>query len=105
MKPFVVVVLSILSFAVHSQHTNLLLGRNYSSDINKVLYTEAPEIHTSFKPILRSNLTFTPDSVIEKYYHANYKSWYLRKAFSEHLIVLEGNGYKVTASPIINRVK
>ena len=102
MKQFFVVALSILSFTGYSQHTNLLLGRNYSSDINKALYTEESGVHTSFKPILKSDLTFTPDSVIKNYYHTTYKNWYLRKTFSEHFIVLEGDDYKVIASPIIN---
>ena len=102
MKQLVFVVLTILSFAGYSQHTNLLLGRNYSSDINKVLYTKDPDIHTSFKPILNSNLSFASDSVIGSNYQSTYKNWYLRKTFSEHLIVLEGGNYKVIASPIIN---
>ena len=105
MKQFVFVVLTILSFTGYSQHTNLLLGRNYSSDINKVLYTKDPNIHTSFKPILNSNLSFASDSVIESNYQSTYKKWYLRKTFSEHFIVLEGDDYKVIASPIINLSK
>ena len=105
MKQFVFVVLTILSFTGYSQHTNLLLGRNYSSDINKVLYTKDPDIHTSFKPILNSSLSFASDSVIESNYQSTYKKWYLRKTFSEHFIVLEGDDYKVIASPIINLSK
>ena len=105
MKQLVFVVLTILSFAGYSQHTNLLLGRNYSSDINKVLYTKDPDIHTSFKPILNSNLSFASDSVIGSNYQSTYKKWYLRKTFSEHFIVLEGDDYKVIASPIINLSK
>ncbi|MBC8301037.1 MAG: hypothetical protein H8E55_35395 [Pelagibacterales bacterium] len=105
MKQFFFVVLTIFSYTGYSQHTNLLLGRNYSSDINKVLYTKDPDIHTSFKPILNSNLSFASDSVIESNYQSTYKNWYLRKTFSEHLIVLEGDDYKVIASPIINLSK
>ena len=105
MKQLVFVVLTILSFTGYSQHTNLLLGRNYSSDINKVLYTKDPDIHTSFKPILNSSLSFASDSVIESNYQSTYKKWYLRKTFSEHFIVLEGDDYKVIASPIINLSK
>ena len=105
MKQLVFVVLTILSFAGYSQHTNLLLGRNYSSDINKVLYTKDPNIHTSFKPILNSSLSFASDSVIGSNYQSTYKNWYLRKTFSEHFIVLEGDDYKVIASPIINLSK
>ena len=105
MKQLVFVVLTILCFTGYSQHTNLLLGRNYSSDINKVLYTQESDIHTSFKPILNSNLSFASDSVIGSNYQSTYKKWYLRKTFSEHFIVLEGDDYKVIASPIINLSK
>ena len=105
MKQLVFVVLTILSFTGYSQHTNLLLGRNYSSDINKALHTKDSDIHTSFKPILNSNLSFASDSVIGSNYQSTYKNWYLRKTFSEHLIVLEGDDYKVIASPIINLSK
>ena len=105
MKQLVFVVLTILSFTGYSQHTNLLLGRNYSSDINKALHTKDSDIHTSFKPILNSSLSFASDSVIESNYQSTYKNWYLRKTFSEHFIVLEGDDYKVIASPIINLSK
>ena len=102
MKQFFFVVLSIFSFASYSQHTNLFLGRNYTSDINKILYTEELDIHTSFKPIIKSDLSFGTDSVIENYYPNPYKNLYLQKFFSDYLIVLEGSEYKVIASPITN---
>ena len=105
MKQFFFVVFSIFSFTSYSQHTNLLLGRNYTSDLNKILYTEELDIHTSFKPILKSNLSFVTDSVIKNYYNTTYKNWYLQKFLSDHFIVLEGRDYKVIASPIINLSK
>ena len=93
---------SIFSFNSYSQHTNLLLGRNYSSEINKLLYTSKEHVHTSFKPIIKSNLSFRIDSIIENYYINVNKNWFLRKVFSENLIVLKGDDYKLVASPIIN---
>ena len=42
------------------------------------------------------------DSIIENIYQTDYKNWFLRKTFSEHFIVLEGDDYKITVSPIIN---
>jgi hypothetical protein len=102
---FFFLVFSILSFTVHSQHSNLGLSRNHSSDINKILYNEETDAHTACKPILPSNLSFTIDSVIENSYTSHYNNWYLKKLFSEHFILLDGDNYNITASPIINLSK
>ena len=71
----------IFSFNSYSQHTNFLLGRNYSSDINRVLYISKDNAHTSFKPIVKSNLNFRIDSIIDNYYSNFNKNWFLRKVF------------------------
>ena len=105
MKQVFVVLLCVISFDVYSQNTNLLLGRNYSSDIIKLLYTEKQGFHTSFKPICKSDINFDTDSVIDSYFPTNYKSWYLRKTFSEHFIILEGDDFKIIASPVISLSK
>lgn len=105
MKQFLSIVLSFLALTGYTQHINLLLGKNYSADINKVLYTEYKDIHTSFKPILRSDLSFRIDSILENYYPTSYNNWYLQKLFSEHLIYLEGDAYKVIFSPLIHLAK
>ena len=88
----------------NAQHTNLLLGNNYSSNFNHLIYNDNSNYHTSFKPILKSDLNFDIDSVLEDNSLA-YSNWYLRKMFSEHLILLKGENYKVIASPIINLSK
>ena len=105
MKFVFVIILFFLSVSVFSQHTNLFLGESYSLDINKVLYTQDVDKHTSFKPILKSNLGFDPDSVIISFYNNTFKNWYKRKIFSDHLIILEGDDYRVIASPIISLFK
>ena len=102
MKQFFLFVLVFLGSTSYSQHTNLLLGRAYSSDFNKEIYLSAENFYTSFKPVLMSDFLFQTDSVFKKYYPAKYKKWFLRKAFNEHFFVLEGDNYKVLASPIIN---
>ena len=52
MKFVFVVILFFLSVSVFSQHTNLFLGESYSLDINKVLYTQDVDKHTSFKNLI-----------------------------------------------------
>jgi len=106
MKRFlIIIVLSIICLNASPQHTNLLLGKNYSSQINKALYDSDAGIHTSFKPLLKSDLFFSVDSIMDSYYHTNYKKWYLKKTFSEHFIILHADDYKVIASPIIRLLK
>ncbi len=102
MKQFFFLLLSFISFSAYTQHTNFLLGKSYSSDINKMLYIEDMDLHTSFKPILRSNLALNLCESLDKNYPNNYKNWLSRKVFSEHFIIIEGEDYKVVASPIIN---
>ena len=89
---------------VNAQHTNLPLGNSYSSNFNQLIYIDESNYHTSFKPIIKSDLSFDIDSVLENN-SSTYSNWYLRKIFSENLILLEGDGYKVIASPIINLSK
>ena len=99
--------LSILVFVsvlnLDAQHANLYLGNNYGSNINQLIYNEDANYHTSFKPLMKSDLKFDVDSVLDD--KSNSSSWYLRKLFSEHFIILKGEGYRVTASPIINLSK
>jgi len=97
----ILVFVSVLN--LDAQHANLYLGNNYVSNINQLIYNEDANYHTSFKPLIKSDLKFDVDSVLDD--KSNSSSWYLRKLFSEHFIILKGEGYRVTASPIINLSK
>ncbi|MBT3612133.1 MAG: hypothetical protein HN522_04240 [Flavobacteriales bacterium] len=87
---------------VNAQHSNLLLGNSYSSNFNQLTYTEESNFHTSFKPIVKSDLNFDIDTILGSQVHSEYSNWYLRKIFSEHFFLLKGEDYKIIASPIIN---
>jgi hypothetical protein len=78
------------------------LGNNYSSNFNHLIYNDNSNYHPSFKPIIKSDLNFNIDSILGENNISNYSNWYLRKIFSEHFFILEGENYKVTASPLIN---
>ena len=69
---------------------NLLLGNNYSSNFNNLIYNDNSNYHTSFKPIIKSDLNFDIDSVLQEKNISDYSNWYLRKLFSEHFIILKG---------------
>ena len=89
-------------FDIYSQHVNLLLNRSYSTDINKLLYTNKSDVHTSMKPILQSDLNFLSDSVVTSYFTIRYKNWYLKNFLVNIFIIIKGDDYKVIASPIVN---
>ena len=96
---------SFLILNLNAQHSNLLLGNSYSSNFNQLIYAEESDLHTSFKPIIKSDLNFDVDSILELHDKSDYSNWYLRKIFSEHFILLKGDDFKVMASPIINLSK
>ena len=86
----------------NAQHTNLFLGNDYSTNFNHLIYSNDANYQTSFKPLIKSDLNFNTDSILENNFSYNYQNWLLRKMFSEHLIIMNGDDYKVSASPIIN---
>ena len=95
-----IVLCSFFTTSVSAQNANLLLGNNYYSNFNHLIYNE--DYHTAFKPIIKSDLKFDVDSILELQGQSNFSNWYLRKIFSEHFILLKGEDYRVIASPIIN---
>ena len=42
-----------------------MLGNSYSSNFNQLIYAEESDLHTSFKPIIKSDLNFDVDSILE----------------------------------------
>jgi len=87
---------------LYAQHTNLLLGKNYSSNFNHLVYHDNANYHTSFIPIIKSDLKFNIDSILKNKNNSDYPNWFLKKLFSEHFIILKGDDYRVVASPILN---
>ncbi len=87
---------------INAQHTNLTL----SHDVNLIYEQEinASEIHSSFRPLIKStvNREVNTDSLHLLEFSNKWTKWHKRKLFSEHLIIIKGEDYKVTASPIIH---
>ena len=87
---------------INAQHTNLPL----SHDANLIFEKEFQntDIHTSFKPLIKStiNREVNIDSLHLLEFSNKWTKWYKRKLFSEHLIIIKGEDYKVIASPIIH---
>tara|TARA_B100000242_G_scaffold292860_1_gene269306 strand:- start:1401 stop:3029 length:1629 start_codon:yes stop_codon:yes gene_type:complete len=78
------------------------LNLNENNDINKYLYSEESNMHTSFKPILKSSFSFNIDSFLLSNDNYSNKNKYLNKLFSNHLFVLSGDDYNVSVSPIVS---
>ena len=87
---------------INAQHTNLPLSHDanliYEQEIN------ASEIHSSFRPLIKStvNREVNTDSLHLLEFSNKWTKWHKRKLFSEHLIIIKGEDYKVTVSPIIH---
>tara|TARA_B100001142_G_scaffold253883_1_gene254698 strand:+ start:4212 stop:5858 length:1647 start_codon:yes stop_codon:yes gene_type:complete len=96
------IIITLGYLTLNAQHTNVFLGNNYSSNFNPLIYSLGTDHHTSFKPILKSDLNFNMDSIIKSKTRSDYSNWFSKKLFSEDLLVLKGDGYRVVASPIIN---
>ena len=102
MRYIFLIIISLFAFNIKGQHTNFFLGKNHFSIFNKIIYDTESQNHTSFKPIIKSDIEFNVDSLIQQQYNIDFSNWYFRKIFSEHLIILKGDDYLVSASPVIN---
>ena len=104
MKHFVLLLLNLLLLRAEAQHTNIFLGNSYNSNIEQLVYLSESNLHTSFKPLLESEvLNNSIDSILQnRYPYCRSSSWYHKKMFSEHLFIMEGKDYNVLVSPLIN---
>ena len=98
MRSNIVFIIFLLFFSldIFAQHTNIHLGNSYNLLHEKKFLTQ--DYHTSFKPLIKSVVNFKKDifSKSEK------NSWFNRKLFNEHLVIIDAKDYYFTASPIIN---
>ena len=87
---------------LNAQHSNLPLNHDANLIFEKEF--QNTDIHTSFKPLIKStiNKKINTDSLLLSEFPNTWTNWYKRKLFSEHLIIIKGDDYKVIASPIIH---
>ena len=87
---------------LYAQNSHLPLSHTanliYEQEIN------ASKIHSSFQPLIKSTVKqhINTDSLMLLKFSQKGHKWYKRKFFSEHLIVIKGEDYNVTTSPIIH---
>ena len=98
MRSNIVFIIFLLFFSLDlfAQHTNVHLGNSYNLLHEKKFLTQ--DYHTSFKPLVKSVVNFKKDIFLE----SESNSWFNRKLFNEHLVIIDTQDYYFTASPIIH---
>ena len=74
----------------------------YNSDTEKWKYTNINHFKSYGFDFQSVNKKIHTDSLLLSEFPNNWTNWYKRKLFSEHLVIIKGDDYKVTASPIIH---
>ena len=102
MNKSLIIVLLFICSSVFAQHTNYHLGKEINAITEK--YLEQTNAHTSFYPLVKTTINqyINFDSIYNVEFPYSSDNWYKRKVFAEHLIILEGEDFRVTASPIIH---
>ena len=77
-----------------------MLVNNYSQSLNQYLYFSEKKVNTSFKPIIKSNLS---ESFYSKFLeNKELDQKYIKKVFTNGLFLLKGQNYFVSVDPIFN---
>ncbi len=82
----------------YAQQARFSLGKSYFEQFEKQVYFSG-NIHTSFKPLKKSDLNNGVSMFLE---HSEKENWFKRKLFTEHFFIFKGDDYRVVASPIVN---
>ena len=115
-KHILFIFILISPFVGFSQQQNLPLNREFNLVNQKVFNYQESNTHTSFQPILQSNIHFSlgDDSQINELnftegYNINIRkeekrdrSWIIRKIFFENLIVVDTGNFYMTIDPLFN---
>ena len=103
-KIFIVSIFLSSNLVVLAQQKNIPLNWKYNQDLNRFFFRQEKSIHTSFKPLIESNIKSTgvEECVIEdtnKYYYQ-----FTQKLFKESLIIIEDekNEFHFTIDPLFN---
>ena len=56
MRYFFLLLLSLSLLRTEAQHANMLLGNSYNSNFEEAVYFSENNLHTSFKPLLKSEV-------------------------------------------------
>ena len=93
---FISFFLIIICLDVRSQYSNYVLGDSYIHNFEETIHS-SKNIHTSFRPLVNLHPLYNQADSLK-----NSNSWLYKKIFLEDLVILNGENYRVTASPIID---
>ena len=85
---------------VDAQQPNLFLGKSYFNFYEKSIYLDQSSLHTSFKPLIISNLP--QDVLLENSDIKRDSKNYLSKMILGEMFVVKGLDYNITVSPLFN---
>ena len=83
----------------YAQQTNLPLGYSFNQLIDKEISQKTN--FSSFKPLIKTSVNLNIDSIVEKKFSGN-NNFLSHKLFNRHWILIEGDDYKIEASPLLN---
>ncbi len=103
---FILIISLSIQQKTEAQNLYYNLGFNLNNRLNAEVNKQETPVHTSFKPILKSNIKFNSDSIVyqysreEKMYAKHKKSYIRRKAFTEDFINLETENFRLKINPL-----
>ena len=99
---FIYILILLINYNLFAQFPapNLVLVKDYSQSLEKDLYFSEKRVNTSFKPIIKSNLSeiFYSKFLENKELDHNY----IKRVFTNGLFILKGQNYFVSVDPIFN---
>lgn len=89
----------VLSQNIYGQYTNIPLGYDFNRFIDRQVSQDLN--HSSFKPLIVTSIKLNIDSILESDITADI-NLFNKRLFNKHLILLEGEGYKISGSLLSN---
>jgi len=101
MRFYIFLIIVFITINLRSQNLNLLLNNNLFYNYEEDIYLSNKLLHTSFKPLIKSDINIFNDTMLNLIDQKN-NNLYYRKLFTEHLFIINQEDYKIIASPVID---
>lgn len=92
---------TLIPFFAFAQNYNLPLNQSFNFELNRDILKEETIIHSSFKPILQTEVKSVSPRFLEAKTNDD-KSFVSRKLFHEHFIRLDTGNVKLSIDPLFN---